>query len=74
MLFNRRENFKEMDLSWVIGGAYISKMGLGAKARYNGKLVNIASGAYDFLPFAKARNRVVQAGIVYLFAYAKKRK
>lgn len=74
LLFNRRDDFNGMDLSWVIGGAYISKIGLGAEARYNAGLVNIASDTYDYLPFAKARNRVVQAGIVYLFAYAKKRK
>lgn len=74
LLINRRDDFTAMDLSWVIGGAYISKIGLGAEARYNAGLVNIASDIYDYLPFTKARNRVVQAGIVYLFAYAKKRK
>lgn len=73
LLFNRRDEFKEMDLSWVIGGAYISRIGLGAEVRYNAGLLNIASDKYDFLPFNSACNRVVQAGVVYLFAHARKR-
>lgn len=74
LLFNRRDDFAAMDLSWVIGGAYISKIGLGAEVRYNAGLTNIASNEYDYLPFVKARNRVLQAGIVYLFAQVKKRE
>jgi hypothetical protein len=73
LVFNRRDNFTTMDLSWVIGGAYLSKIGLGAEVRYNAGLINIALDTYDYLPFVKARNSVVQAGMVYFLAPAKKR-
>lgn len=75
LVFNgERNDFAALDLSWVIGGAYLSKIGLGAEVRYNAGITNIAAHRYDVIgPSFKARNRVVQAGLVYLFAYAKKR-
>jgi hypothetical protein len=72
LVFNAHYGFKEGDLAWVGGAAYLSKTGLGAEVRFNAGLLNTGRGI-DIPQFTKARNRVVQAGVVYLFARARKR-
>lgn len=72
LVFNAYYTFKEVDLAWVGGAAYLFKTGLGAEVRYNAGLLNIGRGS-NISEISKARNQVVQAGIFYLFAQAKKR-
>lgn len=72
LVSNEYYTFKDMDLAWVGGAAYLFKTGLGAEVRYNAGLLNIGRGS-NISEVSKARNRVMQAGIFYLFAQAKKR-
>jgi hypothetical protein len=64
---------KDGDIGWVLGASYISKSGLGIEVGYNLGLANITrfENFYDY--GTDEKNRVLQIGVVYFFAIAKKR-
>ena len=53
---------KTVEVSWAMGTAYTTKMGLGLDIRYNLGLTDI-----DDTNGISAKNRVLQAGLFYLF-------
>lgn len=61
------DDYKSVDISFVLGGGYLFKNGLGIDARYNIGITNIRD-ANDF----EGRNRVFQAGLFYQFMRSKR--
>jgi hypothetical protein len=60
---NVTKDFKKTDVSWTLGGGYLSHSGLGIDARYNYGLTNIN----EFDPSNPISNRVFQVGVFYMF-------
>ncbi|HYO23036.1 MAG TPA: porin family protein [Flavisolibacter sp.] len=61
------ETFKTLDLSWGAGLGYVSRIGLGANARFNFGLSNILEGDNDNDTSPQLKNQVIQIGLVYHF-------
>ncbi len=61
-----KEDFNKIDFSWSFGASYVTSTGIGFDARYNLGLSNISESDE-----VKARNRVFQVGIFYLFGGTK---
>lgn len=72
LLINSSYFTQGVDLSWVVGVGYLSQRGLGIDARYNAGLLNTIANPGVTWP-SKVKNRVVQAGVVFLLAPARKR-
>jgi hypothetical protein len=60
------EGYDKFDLSWGTGLGYLSRMGLGANARYNLGLTNTLDDDGSSSS-SKAKNSVIQLGLVYQF-------
>lgn len=60
---NVTKDFKKTDVSWTLGGGYLSNSGFGLDARYNYGLTNI--NEYD--SFNPISHRVFQIGVFYMF-------
>ncbi len=60
--FDRKDALNGFDFSWAAGVGYLSKMGLGADARFNFGLSNINKDNTS-----KVRNNVAQIGLFYQF-------
>lgn len=56
-----KDNYSDVDVSWVFGAGYLFPQGIGIDARYNLGLNNIAENG------GKAFNRVFQVGLFYQF-------
>lgn len=56
-------DIKKTDVSWTLGGGYLSNSGLGIDARYNYGLTNIN----EFDPSNPISHRVFQLGLFYMF-------
>jgi hypothetical protein len=67
-----KDNMKTTDFSVAGGIGYLSRIGLGINARYNAGLSNVFNSDNDNNQFAgKAKNSVVQIGLLYHFGAGK---
>ena len=67
-----KDNMKTTDFAVAGGIGYLSRIGLGINARYNAGLSNVFNAEDDNSQYSgKAKNSVVQIGLVYHFGAAK---
>ena len=68
-LVYNKSGYKLVDVAWNLGVALITPWRIGVDARYSAGLMNTVN-EFD-LPLRKAKNKVLQVGLVYLFAAEK---
>lgn len=64
---NMRDARNKLDLLWSAGIGFLTKMGIGAHARYNYGFSNVLNNSGNTTPPGEFHNRVIQIGLMYHF-------